>query len=137
MVADCLVLDMNICGFSMCRECDSVACVVQGTVSTLTNISDRLKTVEISLPQVESELRDRIIHVEDRVSNLIERQEANFKLVMAVLDELRTSPLRTGRKVVASPSDDVARADAVITTKVGIENIIITGNPNLFCGSSE
>lgn len=58
----------------------------QGTMSTLTDMSERLKSMESGLPQVESKLSDRLNVVETAVAKLMKSVESNFAIVIAALN---------------------------------------------------
>ena len=71
---------------------------MQGAVSTLTEISERLKTVENGLPSVESEMKNHFADVESNISNLLEMQSSNFKVLMQQFSELRKFTIDSASK---------------------------------------
>lgn len=75
--------------------------LLQGTVSTLTEMSERLKSLEGQFPLVESKLDAKLEIVEASVASLIASVESNFKVVIEKLcgskpnseEELNSVPL--------------------------------------------
>lgn len=67
---------------------------MQDTGSTLTTISDRLNSLESSVPQVESQLSSRLDAVEssikDIMNHVMQNQNTNFKLIMDGIVALQT-----------------------------------------------